>query len=85
MGKLEGRIGVTYPTFEEYPNRLVAERIVRYHPANVDFRYSADDLIEYFSANPVESLLIVNPDNPSGNFIDRRGLKGWQHGRKRKA
>jgi len=75
MGKLEGRIGVTYPTFEEYPNRLVAERIVRYHPANVDFRYSADDLIEYFSANPVESLLIVNPDNPSGNFIDRQGLE----------
>lgn len=75
MGKLEGRIGVTYPTFEEYPNRLVAERIVRYHPANVDFRYSANDLIEYFSANPVESLLIVNPDNPSGNFIDRQGLE----------
>lgn len=75
MGKLEGRIGVTYPTFEEYPNRLVAERIVRYHPANVDFRYSDDDLIEYFSANPVESLLIVNPDNPSGNFIDRQGLE----------
>lgn len=74
MGLIEGKIGVSYPTFEEYPNRLAPERIVRFTPANDGFTYSAADLIDFFSRNPVENLLIVNPDNPSGNFIDRNGL-----------
>ena len=75
MGRLDGTVGVIYPTFEEYPNRLAADKIVRFSPANADFTYTADDIIEYFTANPVGNLLIVNPDNPSGNFIDRSGLE----------
>lgn len=74
MSLIDGKIGVTYPTFEEYPNRLTNERIVRYHPQNEDFGYTADDLIGFFSINPVNTLLIVNPDNPSGNFIFKEGL-----------
>lgn len=75
MGYVPGRVGVIYPTFEEYPNRLPADRIVAFHPSNDDFSYTVDDLIEYYSANPVENLLLVNPDNPSGNLIDRAGLE----------
>ncbi|MDE5842786.1 MAG: aminotransferase class I/II-fold pyridoxal phosphate-dependent enzyme [Muribaculaceae bacterium] len=74
MELIEGRVGVLYPTFEEYPNRLDYERIVAYHPANEDFSYTADNLIAFYSENRVENLLVVNPDNPSGNFIDREGL-----------
>lgn len=74
MENLDGRLGLTYPTFEEYPNRLPDDRVVKYHPANEDFSYSAADLIEYFSNHPVDTLLIINPDNPSGNFIDKEGL-----------
>ncbi len=74
MSCLHGNVGVTYPTFEEYPNRLDPERIVRFMPENDSFSYSADDLIEFFSRNPVETLLIVNPDNPSGNFMPFDGL-----------
>ncbi|MDE6403380.1 MAG: NTP transferase domain-containing protein [Muribaculaceae bacterium] len=65
----EGKLGVTYPTFEEYPNRHADDRIVKYHPQNPDFTYTADDLIEYFSDKDISSLLIINPDNPSGNYI----------------
>lgn len=74
MGLLEGTTGITYPTFEEYPNRLAPERLVRFTPQNSDFSYSANDLIEYFTAHPVDNLLLVNPDNPSGNFICRDEL-----------
>lgn len=74
MGHLEGNVGVIYPTFEEYPNRLSEDRLVKYFPSNIDFSYTADDVINYFTSNAVENLLIVNPDNPSGNLIDRRGL-----------
>lgn len=74
MGILDGSVGVIYPTFEEYPNRLPVERIVKFMPDNDDFSYTADDVIEFFTAHPVDSLLIVNPDNPSGNLIDLDGL-----------
>ena len=74
MGFVSGKVGVVLPTFEEYPNRLPAERVVPFTPQNEDFRYGADDLISYFSNHPVQSLVLINPDNPSGNFIDRDGL-----------
>lgn len=74
MGHLNGKVGVIYPTFEEYPNRLTDDRLVKYFPSNSDFSYTADDVINYFTANAVDNLLIVNPDNPSGSLIDRSSL-----------
>lgn len=69
MEILQGRLGVTYPTFEEYPNRRRPEGLEIFVPATEDFHYGADDLIEYFSEHPVEALLLINPDNPSGNYL----------------
>lgn len=73
MEHSEGKFGVTYPTFEEYPNRLAQERLEIFYPGN-HFSYTADDLMEHFSKNPVSTLLLVNPDNPSGNFIPRADI-----------
>lgn len=69
-----GKIGVIYPTFEEYPNRHNDDTIVKFHPHNADFSYTADDLMGFFSDKGISSLLIVNPDNPSGNFIPYNDL-----------
>lgn len=69
MENLDGMLGVVYPTFEEYPNRISADRLAIFNPPNEDFSYSADDLIDFFSDKDISSLLLVNPDNPSGNFI----------------
>lgn len=74
MEHLEGKVGVVRPTFEEYPNRMPAERVVTFVPQNSDFRYDADDLIEFFGNNAVENILLINPDNPSGNFIPMAGI-----------
>ena len=74
MESLEGRVGVVRPTFEEYPNRMPAERVETFVPQNDMFRYGADDLIEYFGHHPVDTLLLVNPDNPSGNFVPLEGI-----------
>lgn len=65
----KGKLGVIYPTFEEYPNRHDDESIVKFHPSNADFSYTVNDLIEFFGDKGISTLLIVNPDNPSGNFI----------------
>lgn len=75
MENLEGTVGVVRPTFEEYPNRMADERVVTFVPENDEFRYGADDLIDFFGENHVDNLLLINPDNPSGNFISLDGIK----------
>ena len=68
------KLGVTYPTFEEYPNRHNQSDLVIFKPQNVYFSYNADDLMVFFGDKEIASLLIVNPDNPSGNFIPIQDL-----------
>lgn len=80
MEQTSGKVGVTRPMFEEYPNRLDKNNLVTYFPNNSDYRYSVDDLMGFFGKNKVETLLVVNPDNPSGNFIpveDLHRLASW--------
>lgn len=69
-----GKVGTIRPTFEEYPNRLAKEQLVTFVPKDNTYRYSADELMEFYDANPVDTLLIINPDNPSGNFIPKSDL-----------
>ena len=69
MEELQGKTGVVRPTFEEYPNRLQPQEQVAFVPQNSDYRYSADDLMRFFEDKGISNLVIVNPDNPSGNFI----------------
>ena len=69
MEILPGTLGIIRPTFEEYPNRRKPEELVTFVPQNNEYRYSAQDLIDYFSQNHANNLLLINPDNPSGNFI----------------
>ena len=69
MEILPGTLGVTRPTFEEYPNRREKESLVTFVPQNNEYRYSAQDLIDFFGKNHADNILLINPDNPSGNFI----------------
>lgn len=63
--------GFVRPTFEEYPNRYDKDRQVTFVPQNEDYRYTADDLMAFFSDKQIEMLMVINPDNPSGNFIPK--------------
>lgn len=74
MEQLPGTLGIVRPTFEEYPNRREADTLITFVPTSHDFRYSAADLIAYFGEHKPDNLLIINPDNPTGNFIDIEGL-----------
>ena len=73
-GPSTGKVGVIYPTFEEYPHRLKQEDIVAFQPDNRDLKYTEDDLIAFYTGKGISSLLLINPDNPSGNFISMAGL-----------
>lgn len=75
MEQVVGKLGVILPTFEEYPNRLPADRLVCYETADHDFAYTACQLMEFFNDRDISTLLLVNPDNPSGNFLTLRELE----------
>ena len=75
MEQLKGKVGVVYPTFEEYPNRLQKEEIVSFYPDNPELKYDEYNLMTFFVDKGIKHLLLINPDNPSGNFIPMEGLK----------
>lgn len=76
MERIESRIGFVYPSFEEYPNRVSISQRVPYYIDSDNFTYTVDDLMEYFGrkGNQVQALALVNPDNPSGNLINRKDM-----------
>lgn len=69
MARLEGVTGFIRPTFEEYPNRYQDRPNVCFTPAGPDFRYTADDLMAFFGPQDIDNLVLINPDNPTGNYI----------------
>ncbi len=74
MESQKGKIGFILPSFEEYINRADVENAVVYIPDHEDFTYAAEDILEYFQDKEIELLVLVNPDNPTGNFISKEDV-----------
>ena len=74
LEELPGKVGVIRPTFEEYPNRC-SEQCVVYDARQNDFAYTAEDLIGYFAEHPVQTLVLINPDNPSGYCFGKKEVQ----------
>lgn len=74
MENQQGRAGFIRPTFEEYPNRYCIEDSVYMKVDNERFTYRAEEIIRFFGMNPVDILILVNPDNPSGNYLNKEEL-----------
>lgn len=76
----QGKIGFIRPTFEEYSHRCKPEQAVVLQTEYPDFSYTVQDIMNFFSENRVESIVLINPDNPSGNYISKDDillLAGW--------
>lgn len=74
MAYIEGKVGFVRPTFDEYPNRYNREKTIDFIPNNRDYSYQADDLMDYFDDKNIQNLIVVNPENPSGNYIPKADL-----------
>ncbi len=74
MEQTKGKVGFIRPTFEEYPNRYASENHVIFTPSNPDFTYSAEDLMTFFGNQTIDSIVLINPDNPSGNYIPKADM-----------
>ncbi|MDE7313644.1 MAG: aminotransferase class I/II-fold pyridoxal phosphate-dependent enzyme [Eubacterium sp.] len=80
LGKLGGKLGIICPTFEEYANRYGRDGCIVMDTAEMDFTYHSEDIIRYFSGKKANSLVVINPDNPTGNFMalsECGQLAGW--------
>lgn len=66
-----GKVAVPFPTFNEYPERFAAAEVVPV-PTNMEnFSYSVDDIIATVKKEQAQAAVLINPDNPTGNFLDR--------------
>lgn len=65
------KVGVMFPIFDEYPNRLKLEQIVPFISQKDDFSYTVDELMDFFEDKNISMLLLINPDNPSGQYIQK--------------
>lgn len=74
MNTLKDNIGFIRPTFEEYPNRYDSQKHIIFKPETEGFKYSYQDIIDYFDDKDIKTLVVINPDNPSGNYITKKGL-----------
>ncbi len=84
MENFSGKLGLIYPTFEEYPHRKKKEQLIPYWVINDDFTYTVDDIMNFYSDKDVDAIVLVNPDNPSGHFIlrdDILRLEEWARAR----
>jgi histidinol-phosphate/aromatic aminotransferase/cobyric acid decarboxylase-like protein len=72
---IKGKIGVIYPTFNEYAESFLAansdghstNEIVQFIPNNLS--YTSNDV--KVLSKKCDAVILINPDNPSGNFIPR--------------
>jgi len=84
MERVSGPVGFIRPTFEEYPNRVGENEPICFAPDNEDFSYTADDLMDFFGQTEVKTVVLINPDNPSGNYIPKADVlrfAQWCEGR----
>jgi histidinol-phosphate/aromatic aminotransferase/cobyric acid decarboxylase-like protein/choline kinase len=63
-------IGLIYPTFNEYGESLGGKETVSFTPEG--FSYTKDDLIRFSSE--CNALVLINPDNPSGHYINKKDV-----------
>lgn len=74
MSCFTGKTGFIRPTFDEYPNRYDRENSIDFIPQKRDYLYTAEDIINFFAKHKVQNLVVVNPDNPTGNYIPKNDI-----------
>lgn len=69
---IKGKIGVVIPTFNEYIRCFPDNEIIEINSCDNDYKITKEMLLSY--KDKVENLIVINPDNPSGNFISKEDI-----------
>jgi len=75
------RIAVPIPTFGEYIEKMRDLRNAELYPLDPDDRYQLrlDDYLAWVHKRKLESLLVINPGNPTGQFIPLEEMIEFLH------
>ena len=68
---VEGKVAVPFPTFNEYPERFTQAEVIPVSTDKETFVYSADDILKTVRQTGAKTVLLINPDNPTGNFLKK--------------
>ena len=69
---LNGSIGIVEPTFDEYKSRFRTSDVCCFKPAQEDLNYDLPEVLNW--SQQVDNLILINPDNPTGNFIRKKHI-----------
>ena len=72
---ISGKVVVPYPTFNEYPERFGNDRTI-WLKTDENFSYTIDNVIKCVKENNAKSVLLINPENPSGHFFTQQEVLG---------
>ena len=71
MENINWKVWFIRPTFEEYPNRYDKSDSIYFVSDKKDYLYDASGIIEYFNDKGIDTLVVINPDNPTWNYIKK--------------
>jgi len=69
---VKGKLGVLVPTFNEYVRCFPDCEIVPLSTAKSGYSFDLDAILKHVSK--VDSLVLINPDNPSGAFLNKADM-----------
>lgn len=65
-------VGIFLPTFEEYIRQFNSGFEVKFFDSAPLYKYKLIDVLTFFEN--VDVLVLINPDNPSGNFLSKEDV-----------
>lgn len=68
---IDGNVGIQLPTFDEY---VRCSGQIAMFQVNGNFTYDEKSIMSFYEHKHIKNLVIINPDNPSGNYIKKSGI-----------
>ena len=62
-------VGVLRPSFDEYG--ACSQNAIYFTITTPDYTYTAQDIMDFYKDKELDALVLVNPDNPTGNYIPK--------------
>ena len=72
ISSFKNAVGVLRPSFEEYG--ICSQNAVYFSLTTPDYTYTAQDIMDFYKDKKVDALVLVNPDNPTGNYIPKQDV-----------
>lgn len=79
---VRGKLLIMLPTFSPYYEYVNKDTVIHYYPLHREgdrFVANLEHLLKYCKTNEVNNIVIINPNNPDGSFIDRATLAQFLH------